>query len=267
MNGTFKLFASAAIIGLSLTASHAAEPPLPPHVSFVATPASQLHPGLMADDVIRIMGKPATEQEFAVGSTQIRKLEFTRAISGQVVLEDGKVSRVTLDPFPVEQAALPSFIKPAWPGLTSSAVRRAVGEPATVLHHEFFGIDVEQWIYPRAGDGEASVFFRADRVIARTLGRDVPADLFRVNLPSSPRVESEGPIEEPRVGQTERDVREFYGPDRFRVNYVHNGHQASREIYQSRTNETFVVFTFVDGIATEFENFGRDPDGASSEGL
>jgi hypothetical protein len=222
---------------------------------------------MTADDVIRIMGKPARETEFTAGSTQMRKLEFTGAIPGEVILKGGKVSRVALDPFRVEQDDLPSFIRPVWPGLASGAVRRVVGEPATVLHHKFFGIEVEQWIYSRAGDGEASVFFRADRVIASTLGRDVPADLFRLDLPSSPLAESEGPMQEPRVGETERDVREFYGPAEFRIDYGHNGQQASREIYETRNNKTFVAFTFVDGILTEFENLGRNPDEASFQGL
>src|SRR6516164_3983342 len=117
MNRTFNMLASAAISGLLLTGGHAAESPLPPHVNFVATPASQLHLGMNADDVTRIMGKAAKETEFAVDSAQIRKLEFAGGIPGQVILRDGKVSRVTLDAFRMERDALPSFIRPAWPGL------------------------------------------------------------------------------------------------------------------------------------------------------
>ena len=115
-------------------------------------------------------------------------------------------------------------------------------------------------------EGDASVFFRADRVIARTVGRDVPADLFQVDLPSPPQAESEGPMREPRVGMTERDVRELYGAPRFRVEYVRNGQPSSREIYQSRSNETFFAFAFVDGIMTEFENLGRMPDDVAFQG-
>jgi hypothetical protein len=267
MNSTFKGLASVAIIGLSLTAGHAAELPLPPHVDLVTTPAGQLHLGMTADDVIHVMGKAARETEFAAGSTRIRKLEFVNAIPGRVILKDGKVSRVSLDAFRVEQEALPSFVKPAWMGLASSVVRRAVGEPATVLHRKFFGIEVDQWIYSRAGEGEASVFFRADRVIARTSGPDVPADLFRLELPSSPQAEGEGPMQEPRLGMTERDVRELYGPVKFRVDYVQNGQQASREIYQGGTDETSVAFTFIDGILTEFEDLGRTAADASFQGL
>jgi hypothetical protein len=73
-------------------------------------------------------------------------------------------------------------------------VRLALGEPAAVFRHTFFGIEVDQWIYSRAADGDASVFFRDERVIAKTVGRDVPPDLFQVTLPSPPQAESEGPI-------------------------------------------------------------------------
>ena len=257
--------ALAAIVSLSLTAGHAGEAALPPRVNLVTTPASQLRLGMTADDVIRLMGQPARETDVTIGATQIRKLEFMDAIPGQVILSNGKVSRVTLDPFPTEKDSVPSSIRQAWPGFASSAVRRALGEPAAVLHHTFFGIGVDQWIYASAGD-DVSVFFRADRVIAKAVGRDVPADLFEVDLPSPPRAESEDPMREPRVGMTARDVRELTGSLSFRVDYVLNGQSASREVYQSRSNETFVAFTFVDGVMTEFEDLGRMPDDASFQG-
>ena len=263
MNRTFKMLASAAIIGLSLTVAHAAEAPLPPRVSFVTTPASHLHLGMTADDVIRVMGQVASETNVTSDATQIRKLAFTDAIPGQVILSDGKVTHVTLDVF--RQDALPPSIRQAWPGLASSAVRRALGEPAAVYRHTFFGIEVDQWIYWRAGDGEASVFFRGDRVIAGTVGRGVPAALFQVALPSPPQAESEGPILEPRVGMTAHDVRELTGALKFRVDYVRNGQPASRVVYES-PSETFVAFTFVDGVMTEFENLGRMPNDASFQG-
>jgi hypothetical protein len=254
MTRTFKLLASSAIIGLSLAAGHATEAPLPPRVSLVAAPESELYPGMTADDVIRVMGVAARETDFAIGSTQIRKLEFTDAIPSQVILSDGRVSRLTLDPFRVEEAALPAFIRPAWPGFASSAVRRALGEPTAVLHHKFFGIEVDQWIYSRDAEGDASVFFRTDRVIARTVGRDVPADLFQIHLPSPPQPEGEGPIRQPRVGVTKRDVGRLYGAPRFRIDYVRNGQASSREVYDSQSSGTFVAFTFVDDILTEFES-------------
>jgi hypothetical protein len=266
MNGASNILASAAIAALLLTGGHAAEAPLPPRLNFVATPASQLHLGMNADAVARIMGKAARETEFAVDSVQIRKLEFTDAIAGQVILRDGKVSRVMLDAFRMEKGALPSFIRQAWPGLASSAVRRGLGEPAAVVHHTFFGIEVDQWIFSRPGASDVSVFFRDDRVIAKSVGRDVPGDLFRVDLPTR-QTEGEGPSAGPRIAMTERDVRELHGAPRFRVDYVRNGQQASREVYELSSKETFVAFTFVDGIMTELEDIGRMPDAASFQGL
>ena len=103
MNRTFKMLASAAITALLLTVGHAAEAPLPPRLNFVATPASQLRLGMNADDLARIMGRAAKETDFAVDSVQIRKLEFSDAIPGQVILRDGKVARVTLDAFRTEK--------------------------------------------------------------------------------------------------------------------------------------------------------------------
>ena len=110
------------------------------------------------------------------------------------------------------------------------------------------------------------MFFRADRVIAKTIGRQAPADLFQIDLPSPPQAESEDPMREPRVGMMAHDVSEFAGSLSFRVDYVLNGQPASREVYVSRSNETFVAFTFVDGVMTEFEDLGRMPGDASFQG-
>jgi hypothetical protein len=267
MNKTLAVLTSGAINGLALTAGYAAETPLPPRVDFVATPAGQLHLGMTADDVIRIMGEPATETDFAIGSTQIRKLEFAGPIPVQIIVSDEKLSRVTLDPFRVEEAALPSFIRGAWPGFASCAVRRSLGEPAVVRRHSFFGIEVEQWIYSRPGEADASVFFRADRVIATSAGRGIPANLFRIDLPSPPQAESDDPMLTPRLGMTAHEIEKSYGALSFRVDYVRNGQPSSREIYEVGSKRCFVAFTFVDGVMTEFETWGPMGDDASFQGL
>jgi hypothetical protein len=260
------MLASAVIVALALTAGHAAEAPLRPRVNLVATPAGQLRLGMTADDATRVMGQAARETDVTIGAIQIRRLEFTDPIPGQVILSDGKVSHVTLDAFRIEKNPLPPFARQAWPGFASSAVRRALSEPAAVLHHTFFGIGVDQWIYASAGD-DVSVFFRDDRVIAKAVGRQAPADLFQVDLPSPPQAESEDPMREPRVGMTAHDVSDLALSLSFRVDYVLNGQPASREVYERRSNETLVAFTFVDGVMTEFEDLGVLPDDPSVQGL
>ena len=92
MNRIFAMLASTAIIALALTAGHAAAAPLPPRVNFVKAGASQLHLGMTADEVVRVMGRAARETDFAIASIQMRKLEFIDAISGQVILSNDKVS-------------------------------------------------------------------------------------------------------------------------------------------------------------------------------
>ena len=73
-------------------------------------------------------------------------------------------------------------------------------------------------------------------------------------------------MREPRVGMTADDVSELTGALSFRVDYVLNGQPASHEVHESRSNETFVAFTFVDGVMTEFEDLGRMPDDPSFQG-
>ena len=133
-------------------------------------------------------------------------------------------------------------------------------------HHTFFGINVKQWVFERAGEADVSVLLRDGRVVARIAGRDVPQDLFRVDLPSQAGPESEGPLLSPHVGMMASDIAKLCGRVKFRVDYVVNGQGASRVVFEPRSKGTFVGVTFVDGIATELENLGRLPDDPAFQG-
>ena len=259
---------SAAAFVLSLPSAQGAETvtvPAPPLVRLVATPASQLYLGMLAQDARRILGEVAKEPDIVTG-TETRKLKFLGSIPGEIVLSDGKVSRVTLDAFGMEINALPSFLRKAWPGLAASAVRRAFGEPADVLHHTFFGITIDQWVFARAGEAGVSVFLRDGRVVARAVGRDFPQDIFRVDLPSAPEPGSGGPPPSPRVGMMASDIARLCGPVKFRVDYVVNGQGASRVVFEPCSEGTLVGVTLVDGIATGLEDLGRLPDDPTFQG-
>jgi hypothetical protein len=111
------------------------------------------------------------------------------------------------------------------------------------------------------------VFFRADRVIATSAGRGIPANLFRIDLPSPPQAESDDPMQTPRLGMTAHEIEKSYGALSFRVDYVRNGQPSSREVYEVGSKRCFVAFTFVDGVMTEFETWGPMGNDASFQGL
>jgi hypothetical protein len=257
-----------ALFALSLPSARGAEAvnqPAPPHIGFLATPASAVYLGMPAQEATRVLGDAAKETDFVADGAALRKLEFSGSIPGRVILSDGKVSRVTLDAF-VEEDALPPFIRKAWPGFAASAVRRVLGEPTDVLHHGFFGINIDQWVFSRAGEADVSVFFRDGRLVARTVGRDVPANLFRVALPSPPAAESEGRMPTPRLGMTAGDIAGLYGPVKYRVDYVINGQPASRVVFETRNKGRFAGATFVDGVAIGLEDLGGMPDDPTFQG-
>ena len=150
--------------------------------------------------------------------------------------------------------------------MTSSAVRHMLGEPTDILHHTFFGINVDQLVFAHAGETEVSVFLRADRVIAKSRGRDVPANLFRVDLPSPPLAQSAGPTTTPHVGLRASGIEAPYDAVKFRVDYVFNGQPASRVVFKTGRSGTYTGVTFVDGVVTEFEDLGPMLDEASFQG-
>jgi putative flavoprotein involved in K+ transport len=257
-------WAAAAVVGLSITASHASHITSPPTLEHVATSARQLDLGMTGQQVLRIMGEPAKTTAFSMDSAEQCKLEFAGAVPTEIILTDGKMSSVKLDVFRPDKTNLPAFGRVAWPGLAESAVRHLLREPIEIRHHNLFGIDVDQWVFARSGQADLSVFFRAGRVIARAMGREVPDDLFRVALPSPPK--AEGRMLAPRLGMTTNDIEELYGSPDYRVDYVFNGQPSSHAVYKVSVRGTFTALTFVDGVVTEFEDLGRMPDDPSFQG-
>jgi hypothetical protein len=125
---------------------------------------------------------------------------------------------------------------------------------------------VDQLVFARAGETEVSVVMRTDRVIAKARGRDVPANLFRVDLPSPPLSQSEGLTTTPHVGMRVSGIEALYDAVKFRVDYVFNGQPASRLVFKTGRSGTNAGITFVDGVVTEFEDLGPMPDEASFQG-
>jgi hypothetical protein len=258
MKRTFATIAAAAAIGLSITASHASDITSPPTVDRVPTPARQLDLGMTVDEVLRIMGEPTRTTAFGMDGRAHCKIEFAGAVPTKIILADGKLSSVKLDVFRPDKTDLPAFGRAAWPGLAESAVRHMLGVPTEIRHYNLFGINVDQWIFVRDGQADLSVFLRSGRVIARGSGREVPGDLFRVELPSPPK--GEGPTLAPRLGMTTNDIEALYGALHYRVDYVFNGQPSLHAVYKVDEKGTFTAATFVDGVVTELEDLGTVPN-------
>jgi hypothetical protein len=266
MKETSAVFAATAAVGLSLMASHAGDikTPSAPRVDFVATPVRDLDLGMTTEQVLRAMGEPARAVTFSLDGVEERKLEFGGAVPTKIILTDGRVSSIKLDAFRPDKSEIPAFGRAAWPGLAESAVLRVLGEPTEIHHHNLFGINVDQWVFLRAGQADLSVFFRARREFARATGREIPDDLFRVELPSRPNADCR--MLAPRLGMTTIDVEELYGAPYYRVDYVFNGQPTLHVVYKVGEKGTFTAVTFVDGVMTELEDLGRMPDDASLQG-
>jgi hypothetical protein len=239
-----------------------ARAPSPPRVEVVAVRASRLHLGMTAAEVDAIMGRGTKTADYRNADTTLQTLDFSaEPIRSKVTLTNGKVSHVVLDVFRVDPDDLPTFTRVAWPGLNSATVLKLLGKPYDVRHYAFFNIKVDQQIFRRAGESDVSLFFVADRLIAKRVGQDIPADIFQVSLPSLPHSTGEDPVEGAvRVGMKASDVKALYGAPRLEVAYKFNGQAAEHSIYQTRPGGPFVSLTLIDGIVTEFADVGPLPD-------
>jgi hypothetical protein len=258
MKRTSATIAAAAAVGLSIASSHASDITSPPSVDHIATPARQLDLGMTAGEALRIMGEPTKTTAFSMDGREQCELEFAGGAPTKIILVDGKISSVRLDVLHPDKTDLPAFGRAAWPGLAESAVRQVLGMPTEIYHRNLFGINVDQWVFVRDGQAVLSVFFRAGRVIARAVGREVPGDLFRVELPLPPK--AEGGKLAPRLGMTTSDIEALYGAPRYRVDYVFNGQPSLHVVYKVRDSGTFTAVTFVDSVVTELEDLGTVPN-------
>jgi len=236
--------------------------PSRPSVDFVAVRASELHLGMTAAEVTAIMGQATKTSDYRNADTALQSLDFSaEPIRSKVTLTNGRVSHVVLDVFRADQDDLPAFTRVAWPGLNSTTVLRLLGTPYDVRNHAFFDIKVDQLIFRRADEPDVSLFFVADRLVAKRIGQGIPVDLFQVNLPSPPAATVEDPVEgSVQVGMKASDVKTLYGATRLDVAYKLNGQAAEHAIYQTQQRGSFVSLTFVDGVVTEFADIGRLPD-------
>src|SRR5262249_16448589 len=143
----------------------------------------------------------------------LQTLDFSaEPIRSKVTLTNGRVSHVALDVFRVDQDDLPAFTRVAWPGLNSATVLRLLAPPYEVRHHAFFDIKMDQLIFRRAGEPDVSLFFVADRLVAKRVGQGIPVDLFQVNLPLPPDATGEDLVEvSVQVGMKATDVKTLYG--------------------------------------------------------
>jgi hypothetical protein len=244
------------------TAADAKIVPLSPSVDFVKVRASRLYLDMPAREVIDIMDEEENTADDFDDHTAAKTLKFpTEPIGTKVTLAGDRLLGVALDVFRGSQADLPGYTQVAWLGLTTTAVLRVLGMPSEVRQHTVFGIAFDQLIFSRSAEPDVSLFFVANRLVAKTVGQRIPIDIFRVVLPSPPDDTSEEPVEGTvRVGMRVSDVKAFYGPAKFNVDYTFNGRAAEHAIYRRRSGESFVSFTFVEGILTEFADIGRLPE-------
>src|SRR5262249_46467591 len=160
--------------------------------------------------------------DYRNADTALQTLDFSaEPIRSKVTLTNGKVSHVILDVFRVDLDDLPAFTRVAWLGLNSATVLKLLDKPYDVRHYAFFGTKLDHLIFRRAGEPDVSLFFVADRLIAKRVGQDIPVDIFQVNLPSSPDATGEDPVEgfPVRVGMKASDVKALYGAARLEVAY------------------------------------------------
>lgn len=228
---------------------------LPPHAEYLPVRASRIHLGMAAAEVVRVMGDGP--QSNTSRDTDVQVLNFpAEPIPTKVVLTGGKVSSISLDIPRLDNARLPEFTRKALPGMSSAGVRYMLGAPIDARHYEYFGIELDQLIFERADNPTASVFFVKDRVVTKTAGTAVPADIFRVVLPAPPDPAVSNTAEEGAVvGAPASDLQALIGIAKLRVDYSFNGQPAAHALYQIADHHTLSVY-FVGGVVTEIEDLG-----------
>src|SRR5262245_4121553 len=157
----------------------------PPRVEHLGVRAGALHWGMTAAEAVRIMGTPFGVDCYTSEDVNVRVLDFSdELIPTKVTIVNETVSGVALDVARIDDRTLPSFSQAAWLGMSRATVLKALGTAKGELRHRFFNMTLDQLIFERPGQPDVSVYLIDDRVVAKKVGRALPADILRVFLPS-----------------------------------------------------------------------------------
>ena len=226
----------------------------PPRVDHVRVPASALHWGMTAAEVALIMGTPSGVDSYTSEDVNVRVLDFSdELIPTKVTIVNETVSGVALDVARIDDRTLPPFSRAAWLGMRRTGVLKVLGTAKEELRHHFFNVELDQLIFERPGQPNVSVYLIDDRVVAKNVGRALPADILRVVLPSlCDETAEEENKQFVRIGMTAIQVRALYGAPKVLVNSTFKGQPVEYAVFETRAAKSFGRFTFIGGVLTEF---------------
>ena len=223
-------------------------------VDHVILRASALHWGMPAAKAARIMGTPSRVDSYVNDDVSVRVLDFPdELIPTKVTLANETVTAVALNVAQTEERVLPSFSRAVWLGMRRASVLKVLGAAKEKLRHQYFNVTLDQLIYERPGQPDVSVYLMDDQVIAKKVGRILPADLRHVVLPTPDDETAEEDNDQVlRTGMTAAHVRALYGAPKILVTSTFKGQPVEYAVFETRTAKSFGRFTFVGGVLTEF---------------
>jgi hypothetical protein len=143
---------------------------LPPRIDHIGVRATRLYWGMPAADVERTMGTPA-QVDTAGDASSVRVLKYpAEPIGTTVTISETKLSSVALDIAGSDDRALPTFSRPAWVGMSRTAVLQILGMPAEDRLRDGYGMTVEQMIFKRPSAPDVSIFLIDARVVSKRVG-------------------------------------------------------------------------------------------------
>jgi hypothetical protein len=247
---------------------------LTPPIAHVRIRATLLHWGMSAADVTRVMATPAqVDQADDDGAVRVLKYR-AEPIATTVTIIDGKLSALALDIAGVDDPDLPNFSRPAWLGMSRTAVLQRLGMPTEDHLRDSEGMTVEQMVFVQPREPDVSIFLFDGRVAAKKVGRSFPANILGFALPlgSDPADDESEEIADRSqkqlvaVGMKEHELRAQFGAPKLEVHYTFRGHTAEHAIYEANPGKSFLRFTFIDGVLTDFAGDGKTPLGQILDG-
>jgi hypothetical protein len=238
---------------------------LTPSIAHVRIRATLLHWGMSAADVTRVMATPAqVDQVDDDGAVRVLKYR-AEPIATTVTIIDGKLSAVALDIAGVDDPDLPNFSRPAWLGMSRTAVLQRLGMPIEDHLRDSEGMTVEQMVFARPREPDVSIFLFDGRVAAKKVGRSFPANILGFALPLASDDDQDNEIADGSekqlvaVGMKESELRAQFGAPKLQVRYTFRAHAAEHAIYETSPGKSFGRFTLIDGVLIDFADGGNTP--------
>jgi hypothetical protein len=228
-----------------------------PVVQRLVLPASLLHAGATREEVASLLGPATSVTELDPPAHGNAVLLYANApLRTRVVLTEGRVSEITLDPVYFDVAPLPARTRAVKARMIRGGVVSLLGSPDADHRWVEAGLTLEQMTFARPTEPEFSVYLANDLVVDMRLGHETPSGISSMSLPAP--APDDRDAKDLAIGQSPAQAAARLGPPVSVIHSALKGQSVVYAQYRGRDGGGLISVTFTGEVLTAFKIWPPD---------